>query len=105
MGRLAVPAFVLTTAMWTAVAAAAQTADPRPAILQGIESKRAQYAEIALKIWGFAEVGYQEERSSALLQEQLAAAGFTVKKGVADIPTAFVASYGSGRPVVAILGE
>src|SRR5262245_31326227 len=103
MGRRALTAFVLTTVAWTAVAAA-QTAD-RDAILRGIESKRAQYSEVALKIWSFAEVGYQEERSSALLEEQLAAAGFTVKKGVAEIPTAFVASYGNGRPVVAIVGE
>jgi len=50
-------------------------------------------------------VGYQEEKSSALLQSQLRSAGFDVKNGVADIPTAFVASYGSGRPIIGIVGE
>ncbi|MBI4482180.1 MAG: amidohydrolase [Acidobacteria bacterium] len=74
-------------------------------LVQGIEAKRGVYAEVAKQIWGFAEVGYQEEKSSALLQSHLASAGFTVQKGVADIPTAFVASYGAGRPVVAIIGE
>jgi aminobenzoyl-glutamate utilization protein B len=64
-----------------------------------------QTAETARALWEFAEVGYQETRSSALLQEQLAAAGFSIESGVADIPTAFVASYGSGGPVLAILGE
>jgi metal-dependent amidase/aminoacylase/carboxypeptidase family protein len=44
------------------------------------------YATVAKQIWGFAEVGYQEEKSSALLQQQLRAAGFQVKAGVADIP-------------------
>jgi len=41
--------------------------------------------------------GYQEKKSSALLQETLAAAGFDVKAGVAEIPTAFVASWGQGK--------
>lgn len=82
-----------------------QTRDDRGPVAAAIEEQREAYAGVALKIWEFAEVGYQETRSSALLQEQLAAAGFTVKAGVADIPTAFVATYGSGQPVIAILGE
>lgn len=77
----------------------------RDQVLAGIEAKRAQYAGVAQRIWGFAEVGYQEVKSSALLQEQLRSAGFTVQAGVADIPTAFVATYGSGKPVIAIVGE
>ena len=59
----------------------------------------------ARQIWEFAEVGYQETRSSALLQDQLRAAGFAVESGVADMPPAFVATWGSGSPVVAIIGE
>ena len=62
-------------------------------------------AATARSLWEFAEVGYQETQSSKLLQEQLAAEGFSVEAGVAGIPTAFVASYGSGEPVLAILGE
>src|SRR5262249_13264622 len=77
----------------------------RDALLQNIEGKRATYAEVAKQIWTFAEVGYQEQKSSALLQQQLKTAGFTVKAGVADIPTAFVASFGSGKPVIGVIGE
>ena len=73
--------------------------------LDWLNANYEQTAQTARALWEFAEVGYQETRSSALLQEQLAAAGFTVKAGVADIPTAFVASYGDGGPVLAILGE
>ena len=62
-------------------------------------------ADTARALWEYAEVGYQETRSSQLLQEQLAGEGFTVEAGVAEIPTAFVATYGSGEPVLAILGE
>src|SRR5262249_43170645 len=82
----------------------AQT-DPRDALLRSIDARRSTYADVAKQIWAFAEVGYQETKSSALLQHQLRAAGFSVRAGVADIPTAFVASFGSGKPVIAIIGE
>ena len=59
----------------------------------------------ALQIWEFAEVGYKEIKSAALHVQNLKAAGFTVETGVAEIPTAFVASYGSGSPVIGILAE
>jgi aminobenzoyl-glutamate utilization protein B len=58
-----------------------------------------------MQIWDLAEMGYLEEQSSSLLQETLSNEGFTIKKGVANIPTAFIAEYGSGLPIIAILGE
>lgn len=73
--------------------------------MNDIDSKGAHYADVAHQIWGFAEVGYQEQKSSALLQSELKAAGFEVQAGVAEIPTAFVATFGSGKPVIAIIGE
>jgi aminobenzoyl-glutamate utilization protein B len=74
-------------------------------VIKSIDSEYEKYTTIAHNIWEFAEVGYKETRSSALLQETLAQAGFTVESGVAGIPTAFVATYGSGKPVIGILGE
>jgi aminobenzoyl-glutamate utilization protein B len=62
-------------------------------------------AEIARTIWNWAEVGYQETKSSAQLQRELSKAGFKIEAGVAGIPTAFVASAGSGEPVIGILAE
>ncbi len=59
----------------------------------------------ALKIWDWAEPGYQEVKSSALIAQTLEAAGFKVERGVAEIPTAFVATFGSGTPILGILGE
>jgi aminobenzoyl-glutamate utilization protein B len=88
----------------TAAVVSAQR-DDRQALLAGIEAKRETYAGVAKQIWAFAEVGYQEQKSSALLQQQLRAAGFQVRAGVADIPTAFVATFGSGKPVIGIVGE
>lgn len=70
-----------------------------------IQSNYDHYKSMALQIWDFAEVGYKETKSSALLQKDLQDNGFTVEAGVAGIPTAFVATYGSGKPVIAILAE
>ena len=59
----------------------------------------------AQQIWAWAEPGYEETKSSALLMGLLAEAGFEIESGVAGIPTAFTATYGSGEPVIGILGE
>ncbi len=75
------------------------------ALLDYLDQSADQYAEMAHDIWEYAEMGYLETRSSARLSDALAAEGFSIEKGVADIPTAFVATYGSGEPVIAILAE
>jgi aminobenzoyl-glutamate utilization protein B len=63
------------------------------------------YKKIALNIWDYAELGYKENKSSTLLQTTLKDNGFTVEAGVAGMPTAFVATYGSGSPVIGVLAE
>ncbi|NNM19493.1 MAG: amidohydrolase, partial [Croceitalea sp.] len=73
----------------------------KEAALSSIDAKAATYGDIAMQIWNLAEMGYQEEKSSRLLQETLAAEGFAIEKGVANIPTAFVAEYGNGGPIIA----
>jgi aminobenzoyl-glutamate utilization protein B len=70
-----------------------------------VDASSGQYKLVSKQIWDFAELGYHENKSSKLLQDQLKQAGFTVQAGVADEPTAFIASYGQGKPVIAILGE
>jgi aminobenzoyl-glutamate utilization protein B len=97
----------LTQALATVWMAAVSTlAAAQDAVhLRWLDDHYAQTAQTAKALWDFAEVGYQETRSSELLQQQLADAGFSVESGVADIPTAFVASYGSEGPVLAILAE
>ena len=64
-----------------------------------------KFGHISDSIWGFAELGMQEFKSSKLLADTLEEAGFTVERGAAGMPTCFVASYGSGKPVIGILGE
>ncbi|TLF43065.1 amidohydrolase [Maribacter aurantiacus] len=74
-------------------------------VLKSLNQKSETYGEISQEIWNLAEMGYQEVKSSALLQKTLEEAGFTIETGVAGIPTAFIAEYGSGSPIVAIMGE
>lgn len=73
--------------------------------ITGIQSKYEAYRKTAQQIWDYAEVGYKEEKSTALLQQILQDNGFTIQKGVGDIPTAFIATYGNGQPVIAVLAE
>ena len=61
--------------------------------------------QLSRQIWELAEVGYKEEKSSALLHAELRRAGFTVETGTGGIPTAFVATYGSGKPVIGLMAE
>jgi aminobenzoyl-glutamate utilization protein B len=93
----------LSLALLLPLTLAAQSS--KPEVLKRVDQTKAIYEDIALKIWDYAEIGYQEVKSSALLQEQLKKEGFTVEAGVAAIPTAFVATYGSGKPVIGILAE
>ncbi len=74
-------------------------------ILALVSDNGPQYQRVSKQIWDYAELGYHEEKSSALLQEKLKAAGFNVEKPMPDMATAFVASYGSGKPVISILAE
>lgn len=85
--------------------AAQQQPGWRDALIADIEALRSVDDANALQIGRWAEIGYQEHRSSALLQERLAKAGFKITAPVAGMPTAFVASYGEGKPVIGILAE
>lgn len=82
----------------------AQTAD-KQIVTDFLNSKSDHFSQISKTIWEYAELGYLETKSSALLATELESNGFKVKRGVADIPTAFMAEYGSGEPIIGILAE
>ena len=96
---------VAPTAVLAATAAAQGTSSSHAQLMQLVDQNAAHWQQVSKQIWDYAELGYHETKSSELLQEQLKAAGFRVQAGVADEPTAFMASSGEGKPVVAILGE
>ena len=70
-----------------------------------IEKHKAEIIALSDQVWGFAELALEEVRSAKALADYAEAQGFTVERGVAGLPTAFVASFGQGRPVIGILGE
>ena len=70
-----------------------------------IERHKAEIIDLSDRIWGFAEIALLETRSSKALADYAEQQGFTVERGVAGMPTAFVASYGEGRPIIGVLGE
>ena len=97
---------VLIAFLALATTAVAQwSATERDALLQRMDTQAAHFGDVSKQIWDFAEVGYQETRSSALLRDELKNADFAITERVADIPTAFTAQWGSGHPVIGILGE
>ncbi|MHC4626742.1 MAG: amidohydrolase, partial [Planctomycetota bacterium] len=87
--------------------AAAQIPQEKQYVLDWLSEPEvvARFGAISDAIWSYAELGLQEYKSSALLTKTLEAEGFRVERGLAEMPTCFVASYGSGRPVIGILAE
>ena len=77
----------------------------KQAAIRAVAEKAGLVAEVADHIWEYAELSLQEEKSAALYCEVLEREGFAVEKGICNIPTAFSASYGSGRPIIGILAE
>ncbi|MGE5952337.1 MAG: amidohydrolase [Qipengyuania vulgaris] len=84
-----------------AMPVAAQDSDP----IAAVEAQKARTERVAKDIWKFAELGYLETKSSALLVDELQDEGFFIRPGVAGIPTAFVAEWGKGGPIIGLLAE
>lgn len=74
-------------------------------VLGRIANHASRFETISRQIWETPELGFHENQSSGLLQEALRTSGFTVKAGLARMPTAFVAEFGSGKPVIGLMGE
>jgi aminobenzoyl-glutamate utilization protein B len=73
--------------------------------LSWIDDNEKQIIKISDKAWEYAEVGLLEYKTSKLLADEVERHGFKVERGVAGMPTAFVATWGSGRPVIGVMGE
>jgi aminobenzoyl-glutamate utilization protein B len=91
--------------MMLLVLAAQPAGIDRSGLLRKMDERAARFGDLSLKIWEFAEVGYKEIRSSDLLKTELRNSGFQIQDNIGEIPTAFAATWGRGKPVVGILGE
>lgn len=88
-----------------AVTSPSAQSDPKQTVMAWVDANVATLNRVNRNIWGWAETGLEEVKSSNELQGLLRANGFTIESGVAGMPTAFVASYGAGKPVIGILAE
>jgi len=77
----------------------------KKAIIASVEKHEANLIKISDQIWSLAEEAFQEHNSSKILSDYAEKQGFKVERGVAGMPTAFVATYGTGKPVISVLGE
>nr|WP_298789368.1 amidohydrolase [uncultured Allomuricauda sp.] len=77
----------------------------KKAIIASVESHKENLIQISDSIWALAETAFNESKSAEVLADYAEKNGLKVTRGVADIPTAFTATYGSGKPVISVLGE
>ena len=77
----------------------------KESVLKHVEKRSQQLIEVSDAIWDYAEIALLEHKSAKLLADSVEREGFNVERGVADLSTAFVATYGSGKPVIGILAE
>lgn len=97
---------LLCTLLLVTVTVSAQKMNSnKKAIVASVEKHKAELIRVSDSIWALAETAFNESQSSAVLADYAEKNGLKVTRGVADIPTAFTATYGSGKPVISILGE
>jgi len=102
--RLA-PLVLVAFCLWpVSLLAASPTAAKRNAVAS-VDEHATELTGVSDKVWGYAETALREHKSSKLLADFAEAQGFTVTRGVSGMPTAFVAKFGTGHPIVGILGE
>jgi len=77
----------------------------KQAVLKSVEAHEKDLVRLSDQVWGFAETALREHQSAKVLADYAETQGFRVERGVAGMPTAFIASYGSGKPIIGILGE
>jgi len=83
----------------------AQANPNKSAVIASVEKHQQELINLSDSVWKYAETALKEYRSSKALSDYATKQGFHVTTNVAGMPTAFIAEYGSGKPVIAILGE
>jgi aminobenzoyl-glutamate utilization protein B len=100
--------YSIIAAMFLASATLAQQSKPnanKDAVIKSVDTHKQELITISDKVWSYAETALKESKSSKELADYAEAQGFRVKRGVSMMPTAFIAEFGSGKPVIGIMGE
>jgi aminobenzoyl-glutamate utilization protein B len=77
----------------------------KQSVLESIQKHQAELIKLSDQVWAFAEIAMREHQSAKVLSDYAEQQGFRVKRNIAEIPTAFIAEYGSGKPIIGIMGE
>ncbi|MBI2287598.1 MAG: M20 family peptidase, partial [Chloroflexi bacterium] len=77
----------------------------KAAVIKGVDAQKSQLRELSLKIHANPELGFHEEKAAAWLTQYLEENGFSLERGICRLPTAFKATYGRGKPVIALVAE
>src|SRR5678816_4847356 len=91
--------------VFVSVSTFGQTNPNKIAVIASVEKHQQELINLSDSVWKYAETALKEYKSSKALSDYAAKQGFRVKTNVAEMPTAFIAEYGSGKPVIGILGE
>ncbi len=96
---------LLSVLLITLSSTAQEMTAAKKAVIASVEKHQEELIRISDEIWSLAETAFEENKSAEILASYAEKQGFTVERGVAGMPTAFVATYGSGSPVISVLGE
>ncbi|MBL0741874.1 amidohydrolase [Chryseolinea lacunae] len=97
--------WLMTIVMSSAIAQTKKINPNKDAVIKSIDKHQQELIKVSDEVWAYAETALKEDKSAKALADYAEAQGFRVTRGVAEMPTAFVAEYGSGKPVIGIMGE
>ena len=103
--RIILAVIILTGAMINVVAQSKKSNPKKDAVIKSVLNHEKELIKLSDEVWSFAETALKEVKSSKVLADYAESQGFRVKRGVANMPTAFIAEYGNGKPIIGIMGE
>ncbi len=96
---------ILLLSLSTQLFSQQNTSPNKQAVLRSVQQHEQALIQLSDQVWSFAEIAMREHQSAKVLSDYAEKQGFRVTRNIAAIPTAFIAEYGSGKPIIGILGE
>ena len=103
--RIRLAAIIIISAIVSISAQSKKSNPKKDAVIKSIQNHEMELIKLSDEVWSYAETALRETKSSKVLADYAEAQGFNVKRGVAGMPTAFTAEFGSGKPIIGIMGE
>jgi aminobenzoyl-glutamate utilization protein B len=103
--RITLAVIILIGAMINVAAQSKKSNPKKDAVIKSVLNHEKELIKLSDEVWSYAETALKEAKSSKVLADYAESQGFRVKRGVANMPTAFIAEYGSGKPIIGIMGE